>query len=344
MISASVLAFVMAGGNGTRLKPLTDALPKPALPIAGRHRLIDFVLSNLYNSEIRTVYVLLQYRPQPLLEHLATHWTAVAGECERFVQPVLPRDTPACAEFLGTAHAVHQCLHLVEKHAPDLVAVFAADHIYRMDVRQMTRFHVQSGADATLAAVQVPIEEASLFGIIEVDARNQIRRFDEKPLRPQQLRHAPGMAYASMGNYLFRRDVLERALRAAVGHGETDFGRHVIPRMIRDHAFFAYDVSENVVPGLQPHEERAYWRDVGTLPAYIAAHRDLLGSQPKLVLANDRWPIRGAAPSAYPEFSTVLKRAPTSVASTTSVVETPIMMMPSAESLPHSPSSANFRI
>jgi len=344
MDTPSVLAFVMAGGNGTRLKPLTDALPKPALPFARRHRLIDFVLSNLYNSAIRTIYVLLQYRPQPLIEHIAQHWSDSGRVPEEFVKPVMPTDTAAGEEFLGTAHAVHQCLDLVERHAPESVAIFAADHIYRMDVRQMVRFHAEQGADATVAAVPVPVEEGPSFGIIEADSAGRIRRFEEKPARPTPLQHAPGMAYASMGNYLFRRDVLVRVLRAAVKCGETDFGRHVLPRMLRDYAVMAYDFSGNVVPGLRPHEERAYWRDVGTLRAYIAAHRDLLGAEPRLVLANEHWPIGGGEARAYPPFPAARKRAPTSVARTTSVVDTPIMMMPSAESLPHSPSSANLRI
>lgn len=280
----------MAGGEGTRLHPLTEMLPKPGLPFGGCYRLIDFVLSNLYNSQIRAVYVLLQHRPQVLLDHIVGSWANSSDGRDEFVTPVLPASTPAREPFHGTAHAVHQCLHLVEKHAPDLVAVFAADHLYRMDVRQMVHFHEECGADASVAAVPVPIERASSFGIIEADDRDQIRGFQEKPVQPAPLPRAHGQAYASMGNYLFNPRVLIRALRAATERGESDFGRHVLPRLIHEHKVFAYDFSRNVVPGVNG-EEPAYWRDVGTVGAYVDAHRDLLGTKPKFKLENHKWRV-----------------------------------------------------
>lgn len=291
MTPASILAFVMAGGAGTRLHPLTDALPKPGLSFGGGHRLIDFVLSNFYNSQVRAVYVLLQYRPQVLLEHIARNWASSPARAGEFVKPVLPWMTPAREPFRGTAHAVHQCLHLVEEHAPDVVAVFAADHVYRMDVRQMVRFHDERGADATVAAVPVPVERASSFGIIETDAQDRIVGFQEKPRQPAPLPAAPESAYASMGNYLFHPRVLARALRDACKRGEFDFGRHVLPRLIHEHRVFAYDFSRNAVPGVNACEEHAYWRDVGTVEAYVAAHRDLLGTKPRFKLNNRQWPI-----------------------------------------------------
>ena len=291
MESPSVLAFVMAGGEGTRLHPLTAALPKPGLPFGGGGRLIDFVLSNLYNSRIRMIYVLLQYRPQVLLDHIAGNWTSSPRGTDGFVRPVLPALTPAGEPFRGTAHAVHQCLHLVEQHAPDIVAVFAADHVYRMDVRQMVRFHEERGADASVAAVPVSVEQASSFGIIEADDRDRIRGFQEKPREPARLAAAPDRAYASMGNYLFNPPVLARALRDACERGEFDFGRHVLPRLIHDYRVLAYDFSGNVVPGVNAYEEPAYWRDVGTVEAYVAAQRDLLGTTPRFELNNHKWPI-----------------------------------------------------
>lgn len=293
MKSSSVLAFVMAGGEGTRLYPFTDTLPKPGLTFGSGHRLIDFVLSNLYNSQIRAVYVLLQYRPQVLLDHIAANWAYSSDATGEFVKPVLPCLTPAGERFRGTAHAVHQCLHLVEKHAPDIVAVFAADHLYRMDVRQMVSFHEERGADATVAAIPVPVERAPSFGIIEADDEGRIRGFQEKPGQPARLPAAPDKAFASMGNYLFKPRVLARALRGACERGEDDFGRHVLPRLVREHSVFAYDFCRNVVPGTVACEEPAYWRDVGTIEAYVAAHRDLLGAKPRFKLDNRAWPIFG---------------------------------------------------
>ncbi|MBI4195418.1 MAG: NTP transferase domain-containing protein [Betaproteobacteria bacterium] len=299
----SVLAFVMAGGEGTRLDPLTRVLPKPALPFGGCNRLIDFVLSNLYNSHVRAVYVLLQYRPQILLDYIAANWAGSPGKADEFVRPVLPWLTPARAPFRGTAHAVHQCLHLIEEHAPDLVAVFAADHVYRMDVRQMIRFHEERAADATVAAVPVPVKYASSFGIIEADERDQIRRFQEKPREPARLPHVPDAVYASMGNYLFTPGVLVRALRDACERGEVDFGRHVLPRLILTRRVLAYDFSRNMVPGVSACEDPGYWRDVGTVDAYVLTHRDLLGRKPRFKVENRQWPIfcgdRRGAPQSH---------------------------------------------
>ncbi len=305
MKSPSVLAFVMAGGEGTRLHPFTAALPKPGLPFGGGHRLIDFVLSNLYNSQIRAVYVLLQYRPQVLLDHIAGNWARSLEGTDGFVKPVLPALTSSGEPFRGTAHAVHQCLHLVEKHAPEVVAVFAADHVYRMDVRQMVRFHEERGAEASVAAVPVPVEQASSFGIIEADCEDRIRGFQEKPRQPARLAAAPDKAFASMGNYLFNARVLVRALRDACQRGEFDFGRHVLPRLIHEHRVLAYDFSRNVVPGVRAHEERAYWRDVGTVEAYMAAKRDLLGTKPRFELKNRAWPIFCDSRGYQPEVGTM---------------------------------------
>ena len=296
MDSPHILAFVMAGGNGSRLQPLTTALPKPALTFGTHHCLIDFVLSNLHNSGIRAVYVLLQYKPAALLDHIARNWAGSSGAArEEFVRPLLPESTPARATFRGTAHAVHQCLHLIEQHHPDLVAVFAADHVYRMDIRPMVHFHLDNDSEATIAAVRVPLEQASSFGIIEADSRNRVQGFSEKPLNPLALPHCPGTAYASMGNYLFCTEALVHVLRAAIERGETDFGRGVFPGMLWRRRVLAYDFSHNVVPGLHACEEPAYWRDVGTVASYVAAHRDLLGAKPRLILKNEEWPIYGGS-------------------------------------------------
>lgn len=281
MDSSGVTAFVLAGGEGSRLRPLTNEHPKPALPVGG-WRIIDFVLSNLRNSGVRSVVVLLQYKPQVLLDHLTRHWAgADAGMRTELV---------VGEDFAGTADAVRRSLHLLRAPA-NVVAVFAADHVYRMDLRQMLAFHGERGADASVAALPVPLEEARSFGVIRTDALQRITGFEEKPAQPTPMPHDPRRAFVSMGNYLFRPDVLRRALDEARERGESDFGRHVLPRLAQAQRLFAYDFRRNIVPGLKPHEQSAYWRDVGTLQAYAAACDDTLGPRPALDPANPQWPI-----------------------------------------------------
>ena len=281
----------MAGGEGSRLRPLTTERCKPAVPFGSRYRIVDFVLSNLVNSDIRSIYLLVQYRPQSLIEHIRKAWTISTLFSEQFVAVVPPQMTRDCVLFGGTADAVYQSLNLMDMHRPDLVAVFGADHIYRMDVRQMVRFHCEKEADATVAALPVPLDQASNFGIIETDAAGRISGFLEKPRQARPMPGDPQRAYASMGNYLFKADLLRTALEEAHQRGETDFGHHVLPRLSRSHRVFAYDFSTNVVPGTKPYEEKGYWRDVGTLDAYFAAHQDVLGMEPCFDAFNPQWPI-----------------------------------------------------
>lgn len=294
MTSMNILALVLAGGEGTRLRPLTAEHAKPALPFVNGCRIVDFVLSNLANSEISSIYVLAQYKPQSLMRHIQATWnkSSRGGECS--VNVVLP--STSAERFLGTADAVYRNLDLIERHRPDLVAVFAADHVYRMDVRQMVDFHLSLGADVSVAAVPVPIEKASSFGIIVPDYENRILDFQEKPDQPVSLPADPNRAYASMGNYLFNTRFLVDALGRANRRGETDFGRHILRHASRSHRAFAYDFTGNHVPGVQSYEERAYWRDVGTLEAYTEARRDALGPQPRFRLENFQWPIHGVRP------------------------------------------------
>jgi glucose-1-phosphate adenylyltransferase len=302
----NILAFVMAGGAGNRLRPLTAELPKPALRFGGSHRIVDFVLSNLHHSQVQKVYVLVQYRPRVLLEHIAFNWAMLPRQPGGFVAPVLPSARRgSAATFRGTADAVYQCLDLVERHAPDLVAVFAADHVCRMDVRQMVDFHRERGADATVAAVPVPVASASDFGILCADGGQRIRDFQEKPRHATPMPGNPQFAYASMGNYLFHPAVLEQALRAAAERGETDFGQHVLPRLIHERKVYAYDFARNRVPATSPHEEPAYWRDVGSIESYVAAHLDMLGPAPRFRLDNSQWPILcGGAERSFPDSQT----------------------------------------
>ncbi|MBU1396173.1 MAG: glucose-1-phosphate adenylyltransferase [Gammaproteobacteria bacterium] len=286
-----VMAFVMAGGEGSRLRPLTADRCKPAVPFGSRYRIVDFVLSNLANSDIRSIYLLVQYMPQSLIEHIRKAWTVSALFSEQFVTVVPPQMTKEHMQFGGTADAVYQSLNLMNMHRPDLVAVFGADHIYRMDVRQMVRFHCENEADVTVAALPVPLDQAPNFGIIETDAAGRIHGFQEKPTQAKPMPNDPRRAYASMGNYLFRADMLREALEEAHRRGETDFGHHVLPRLSQTHRVFAYDFATNVVPGTKPYEEAGYWRDVGTLDSYFEAHMDVLGIEPCFDAFNPQWPI-----------------------------------------------------
>jgi glucose-1-phosphate adenylyltransferase len=292
MSQPKVLALVLAGGSGTRLHPLTAEHAKPALRFAAGYRIVDFVLSNLVNSGICSIYVLAQYKPRSLVEHVRTAW-APCQDGERFIKVVLPATGGETGGFKGTSDAVYQNLHLIQRHRPDLVAVFAADHVYRMDVRQMARFHRQADAEISIAAVPVPIRVGAQFGIVAAARDGRVQAFQEKPERPVPMPDDPGRAYASMGNYLFNPRVLAALLEEARQRGDTDFGRHIMPRLPDRRRIFAYDFASNEIPGLQPHEERAYWRDVGTLDAYQAAQRDVLDPLPRFGLVNSEWPIRG---------------------------------------------------
>jgi glucose-1-phosphate adenylyltransferase len=286
-----VMAFVMAGGEGARLRPLTCDRCKPAVPFGSRYRIVDFVLSNLVNSDIRSIYLLVQYKPQSLIEHIRKAWSVSALFSDQFVTVVPPQMTKDCTLFGGTADAVYQSLNLMNIHRPDLVAVFGADHIYRMDVRQMARFHCVKKADATVAAIPVRLDQASGFGIIETDAGGRITGFQEKPEQATPMPGDPQRAYASMGNYLFNADLLRTALEEAHQRGETDFGQHVLPRLSQSHQVYAYNFADNVVPGTKTYEEQGYWRDVGTLDAYFEAHQDVLGMEPCFDAFNPQWPI-----------------------------------------------------
>ena len=286
-----IIAFVMAGGEGSRLQPLTTDRCKPAVPFGSRYRIVDFVLTNLVNSDIRSIYLLVQYKPQSLIEHIRKAWTVSTLFSEQFVTVVPPQMTRDRTLFGGTADAVYQSLNLLDMHRPDLVAVFGADHIYRMDVRQMVRFHRENDADISVAALPVPLEQASNFGIIEADASKRVSDFQEKPKQPKPMPDDPQHAYASMGNYLFKADLLRSAMEDMHKLGETDFGHHVLPRLAKSHRVFAYDFATNVVPDTKPYEEKSYWRDVGTLDTYFEAHLDMLGLEPSFDLFNPQWPI-----------------------------------------------------
>ena len=207
-----VLALIMAGGKGERLMPLTEQRGKPAVPFAGTYRIIDFVLSNFLNSRVLTMYVLVQYRSQSLIEHLSRAWRIGGQNWQSFLTVVPPQMKGRGKWYEGTADAVYQNLNLIKDFAPSLVAVFGADHIYRMDLRQMIQFHLDNHADATVSALSVPIQSAKGLGIIQANAKQQITGFEEKPRHPKPMLDNPRMAFSSMGNYLFNTDVLINAL------------------------------------------------------------------------------------------------------------------------------------
>jgi glucose-1-phosphate adenylyltransferase len=286
-----IVALVLAGGQGARLRPLTDTRSKPAVPFGARYRIVDFVLSNLVNSGISTIYLLVQYKSQSLIEHIRKAWTISPLFPECFVTVVPPQMQEGPNWFQGTADAVCQNLNLVLSHHSDMVLIFGADHVYRMDVGQMIDFHLQRAASVTIAAVPVPLERASDFGIVDVDAGGRVNSFAEKPERPRPMSQDPTRAFASMGNYLFNTCDLLHTLREGRRQRETDFGCEVLPRLLEDHRVFAYDFSHNELPGLKSYEESAYWRDVGTIDAFFEAHQDTLGGEPVVDLFNPDWPI-----------------------------------------------------
>lgn len=291
-MSDRIIAFVMAGGQGSRLKPLTDARSKPSVPFGSRYRIVDFVLSNLINSQIRTIYLLVQYKSQSLIEHVRKGWTISPLLKDQFVTVVPPQMHAGQSWFQGTADAVNQNINLIEEHAPDLVVVFGADHIYRMDIRQMVEFHKEQDADATIAALPVPLADARAFGVIAAGPDGRIEAFQEKPEQPSPMPGNPHSAYASMGNYVFSTDVLLGALRDSQDAGETDFGQHVLPRLLSaGRRLFAYDFATNLIPGIKPYEDQVYWRDVGGIDAYFNAHKDVLGAEPVFDAFNPEWPI-----------------------------------------------------
>ncbi len=288
----SVLAMVMAGGRGQRLHPLTETRAKPAVPFGGQYRIIDFVLSNLVNSGIYSIYVLTQFKSQSLTEHLQYGWGFGSILRDHFVTAVPAQMQTGDAWYRGTADAIHQNLNLVRESRPHIVCIFGGDHIYRMDVSQMVAWHEQHTADCTVAAIPMPIEEASAFGVMEVDKDGRIVGFEEKPAAPKAMPGDPTRALVSMGNYVFSGRALVELLErdAADPKSSRDFGKDIIPGALKDHRMWCYDFTRNRVPGQAL--PNAYWRDVGTIDSYFDASMDLRAVVPQFNLYNAQWPIR----------------------------------------------------
>jgi glucose-1-phosphate adenylyltransferase len=275
------------------------------VPFGGKYKIIDFVLSNLFNSGIRKAYILTQYQAYSLNKHIKESWGKWTGLGE-FYDTVSP-ETSSMSEkwFQGTADAIHQNLRLIESSQEDFVAVFGGDHIYKMDISQMVEYHRMNKADMTVAALEVSIEDAKRFGILLVDDEYRISTFEEKPKEPVPI---PGrdVCFASMGNYIFSKRVLIDMLhQGKKRYEDLDFGRHIIPMMIEaGRRVFAYSFFDNTIPAMEPHE-RGYWRDVGTLDTYYECNMDLIHVTPQLNLYNYQWPIltnQGNLPPAKTVF------------------------------------------
>ncbi|MBI4510044.1 MAG: glucose-1-phosphate adenylyltransferase [Deltaproteobacteria bacterium] len=290
--SPHVLSIVLAGGEGRRLYPLTAERAKPAVPIGGRYRLVDFALSNLVNSGFLKIKVLTQYKSDSLNTHIARGWRLPAM-LDFYVEAVPAQQRIGKQWFQGSADAMLQSLHVITDEDPDYVTIFGGDHMYKMDVRQLLDSHLEREADVTVAAVRIPVHEASAFGVLAIDDQNRIVDFDEKPSRPKEMPGRPGWCLASMGNYVFSSNILIEELLRDHERADTqhDFGRDILPNMVGKRKVFAYDFAQNEIPA-QPEHERGYWRDVGTILSYWQANMDLLAVSPTFDLYNPRWPIR----------------------------------------------------
>jgi glucose-1-phosphate adenylyltransferase len=297
-----VVAFVLAGGRGNRLLPLTQARAKPAVPFGGKYRIIDFALSNLINSGIYSIYVLIQYMSHSLLRHLRDGWQFGGLLKNQFIIPV-PAQVRSHDEtgYKGTADAIFQNLNLIDDLDEHLIAIFGADHIYRMDISQMIEFHHRMHADVTIAAIPVSARFATEFGVIEAGEDGAVHGFHEKSVHAPGISGRPDTVYASMGNYIFSARALLEALKVDAGRSESkhDFGHDILPSLLGKASIFAYDYQRNAIPG-EALATPVYWRDVGTLEAYFDAQMDLCGLVPSLNLYNQHWPIHTAS---YPDPS-----------------------------------------
>ena len=290
-VTRNTIAMVLAGGKGERLGPITLNRPKPCVPFGGKYKIIDFVLSNLFNSGIKKTYILTQYRAYPLNKHIKESWAKWTGLGE-FYDTLSPETSSNGEEwFKGTADAIYQFLRFIESSGADYVAIFGGDHIYKMDVSQMIGYHVMNKADITLAALEVPQEEARRFGIFSVDEDFRVTDFAEKPQNPMTI---PGRdtCFASMGNYIFSTKKLIQVLKdGKKKHDDLDFGKHVIPMMLANgDQVYAYNFLDNQIPGMRPGE-KGYWKDVGTIDSYYDANMELVNVEPQLNLYNYKWPI-----------------------------------------------------
>ena len=294
-----VLGMILAGGHGKRLSPLTDMRSKPAVPFGSKYRIVDFVLNNFVNSGLYSIYVLTQFRAQSLTDHIQRYWRFGAFLDDHFISLVPAQmsryEELGAAWYRGTADAVYQNQFLIDRHSPDVIAIFGGDHIFKMNVAHMVDYHREHDADITIAAYPVAKEEATRFGVIQVDDEWRMIDFEEKVANPKTIPGQPNMSLASMGNYLFRREVLDALLEDDAQDLESahDFGKNVIPRALAaGYKIQVYDFHRNPIPGQSG--PNTYWRDVGTLDAYYEANIALTDYVPEFDLFNEHWPLRTA--------------------------------------------------
>ncbi len=286
-LTRSTMAMIMAGGRGSRLGALTEVRAKPATPFGGKFRIIDFPLSNCVNSGIRQVFVLTQYKAHSLIQHIQRGWGYLRGEFGEFIQIVPAQQQVDQSWYKGTADSIYQNLDLIREHGPEHVLILAGDHIYKMDYGPMIAFHTENKADITVGVIQVPLHEATDFGVMTLDEEHRVVHFDEKPVNPQPVPGNPEAAMASMGIYVFDRDFLIEILEADAADPESDhdFGKNIIPNSIRDCRVFAYPFHDVKT------RAQSYWRDVGTIDAYYRANLELIYVHPELNLYDSQWPI-----------------------------------------------------
>lgn len=309
---SGVMAMVLAGGEGTRLMPLTKSRSKPSVPFGGSYRLIDFVLNNFVNSGILRLFVITQYKSQSLYMHLKNGWT-VSGIPGCFIDPIPAQMRTGKDWYRGTADAIYQNLTFIEDQYPDDVCVFGSDHIYKMDIRQMLQFHSANNADLTVAAIRMPSSDcAKRFGVIEVDQNGRMIGFEEKPAVPKEIPGDPGFSLVSMGNYIFKANVLSEELRidAEDDTSSHDFGKDIIPKLFPRGNVFVYDLSNNVIEG---EPKQVYWRDVGSIDAYWDAHMDLLSEESPFSLMNVKWSLHTFYPPLPPAHFADTKQNQSSV-------------------------------
>jgi glucose-1-phosphate adenylyltransferase len=295
-----VLGIVLAGGEGKRLWPLTADRAKPAVPFGGNYRLIDFVLSNLVNADYLRLCVLTQYKSHSLDRHITQTWR-MSNVLGNYITPVPAQQRLGPRWYTGSADAILQSANLIYDEKPDFIIVFGADHVYRMDPRQMVHQHIDSGAGATVAGIRVPRAEASQFGVLDADPDHRIIDWLEKPEAPPGLADNPEQSYASMGNYVFTTEALLEALKEDAEDEQSvhDMGTNIMPMMVKAGDAYVYDFSDNDVPGAEDRD-RGYWRDVGTIDAYYDAHMDLVAVHPIFNLYNQQWPIYTYHPQLPP--------------------------------------------
>ncbi len=283
-----VLTFILAGGKGERLNPLTRDRAKPAVPFGGIYRIIDFTLSNCINSGLRRIYVLIQYKSFSLQKHLIAGWRdIVSSQLGEFIDVIPAQQRVSSDWYRGTADAIYQNIYAIQDHDPDLVLILAGDHIYKMNYQEMIDFHKAWNADVTVACIPMPVDTSVHFGVLEVDKHHQIQGFQEKPRKPKTIPGNPKKIFASMGIYLFSKEALLRELNQdSKAMSDHDFGKNVIPQMLKNgRRVFAYNFTDD-------DGRPKYWRDIGTRDAYYQANMDLVKPQPEFNMYDRQWPVR----------------------------------------------------